>query len=164
MVFHATGLPEAFQDMFARDLIEAWEVDSARVVDQGIVDSWNEIVYPVLTVIPVGWNHALNVCQWVHEHIAEIVSGVYAANRSTDLAVPPLSPLVHTEHVDSFVGLSQQGSVARDAAERVSVSLVIRRGRLLGCLPWALAPSTCHAPCIILGLGERGRNSVPWLL
>ena len=157
VAFYAIGLPEAFQDVFALDPIEAWEVDFARVVDQGIVDSWTEVVYPVLAVVPMGWNHALNVCQWVHEHMAERVSGISAENRFTDfVAVPPLSPLVHTEYVDNFVGLSQQESVAPDAAERVSDALVkaglpvhpvtcspggrlqagssIRQGRLLGCL------------------------------
>ena len=39
--------------MFALDPIEAWEVDFAHVVHQGIVDSWNEVVYPVLAVGPV---------------------------------------------------------------------------------------------------------------
>ena len=96
VAFHA-GLPEHFQDTFAPDPIEAWEVDFAPVVHQGIVDSWSEVVYAVLAVVPMGWNQALNVCQWVHEHIAERVSGISAANRFTDfVAVPPLSPVVHT--------------------------------------------------------------------
>ena len=100
VAFHAIGLPGAFQDMFALDPIEAWEVDFARVVDQGIVESWNEAVYPVLGVVLIGWNQALNVCQWVHEHTAARVSGISAV-----VVVPPLSPLTHTEHVDNFVGL-----------------------------------------------------------
>ena len=36
------------------------------------------------------------------------------------MAVPPLSPSVHTEYADHFEGLPQQETVARDAAERVS--------------------------------------------
>ena len=60
----------------------------------------------------LGWIQALFVCQWVHEHTAERVSGVSAANRFTDfVAVLPLSLLVHTEYVDNFVGLSQEESV-----------------------------------------------------
>ena len=43
VAFHATGLPESFQDMFALDHVEAWEVDFTVVFDQGTVDSWNEI-------------------------------------------------------------------------------------------------------------------------
>ena len=39
------------------------------------MDSWNEIVYLVLAVVPVGWIQALNVCQWAHDHMAERVSG-----------------------------------------------------------------------------------------
>ena len=60
-----------------------------------------------------------------HERIAERVSGISAANQfAAFVAVPPLSPLVHTEHVDNFVGLSQQERVARDAAELVSGALI----------------------------------------
>ena len=65
------------------------------------------------------------MCQWVHEHIAERVSGILAENRFTDfVAVAPLSLLVHTECVDKFVGLSQQESLAWDEAERVYRALV----------------------------------------
>ena len=96
VAFYATGLREPFQDVFALDPVEAWEVDFARDVDQGIVDSWNDVVYAVLAVVPVGWNRAWNVCQRVHEDIAEKVSGISAANQFTDfVAMPPLSPLVH---------------------------------------------------------------------
>ena len=105
VAFYATGLPEPFQDMFALDSVEAWEIDFARVVDQGIVGSWNDVVYTVLVVVPVGWNQALNVCQWVHKHTAETVSGMSAANRCTNfVAIPPWSPLVHTEYLDEFRG------------------------------------------------------------
>ena len=65
VAFYATGLLEPFQDIFAIDCIDAWEVDFARVVEQGIVDSWNDMVYPVLAVVPLGWTQALSVWQWV---------------------------------------------------------------------------------------------------
>ena len=54
VAFYAIGLPEPFQDIFALDSVETWEVDFARVVDQGMVNSWNEIVFPILVVgVPV---------------------------------------------------------------------------------------------------------------
>ena len=57
------------------------------------MDCWNEVFHIVLAVVPVGRNQALNVCQWVHERIAERVSGISAENRFTDfVAVPPLPP------------------------------------------------------------------------
>ena len=105
--FNATGLPEPFLDMFALDPVEAWGVDFARVVDQGLVDSWNDVVYSVLAVVPMGWYHV---------SLQRVDSLIF-------VAMPPLSPLVHTEYVDNFVGLSQQESVARDP-KRVSDALV----------------------------------------
>ena len=141
------------------------EVDFALLVNQLIVDSWNEVVYPVLALVPVGWNQALNVCQWVHEHIAESVSGISAANRFTDCAaVPPLPPLVRTDFVDNFVGLPQQESVARDAAERISSALAclaFSEGDprpVGGVSPWALAPSwRCFMSRRWVGVSEDGR-------
>ena len=82
-------------------------------------------MHPVLSVVPMDWNQALNVCQWVREHRAEKVSGISATIGVTDfLSVAPLSLKVHTEYVDNFVGPAQQEGVARDAAERVSDALV----------------------------------------
>ena len=93
--------------------------------------------------------------------------------------MPPLSPLVHTEYVDHFVGLSKQEGASQDAAEEVSDALV--KGRVpahrVTCSPahsagdfdperpvvgvlrrGLLATPHCHAPCRISGLCERGRN------
>ena len=65
-------------------------------------------MYPVLAVVLMGWNQALNVCQSVHEHMAERVSGISAGNPFTDfVAVPPLSL-----YVDNFVGPSQKEKCA----------------------------------------------------
>ena len=111
-------------------------------------------MYPVLAVVPTGWNQALNVCQWVHEHIAERVPGISTVNRFTDfVAVPPLSPLVHTEYVDNFVGLVQQESVARDAAERVSGTGQSR----LACSPCHLLPREGD-----IRLGVRSSEAECW--
>ena len=177
VAFHTMGLLEPFQDLLALDQVEAWEIDIARVVDRGIVDSWKDVVFPRSCCGSNGWNQAVKVCQWVQEHIAEKVSGISATNRFTDfVAIPSLSPLVHMEYVDNFVCVSQQGSVARDAAERVSDALVAcsrhllsrsgdiglwlrsREGACRSLSSWALAPPYCHASCRISGLGERERN------
>ena len=129
VAFYAIGLLEPFWDMFALDFVEAWKVDFARVVDQGIVDSWNDVVYPVLAVVPLSCNQAS--CASGCTNTAERVSGISAANRFTDfVAMPPLSPLVHTEHVDNFVRLSQQEGVASDVAKHVSDVLVTMRPKL----------------------------------
>ena len=150
VAFYAIGLPEHFQDMFALDPIEAWEMCFAGVVAQGIVDSWSEVVYPVLTLLPVGWNQALNVCQWVHEHIAERVSGISAENRFTDFVAVSFG--THGIGGQSR-GLSQQESMARDAAERVYDALV-KAG-----LP--VHPVTCSPREFRLGV--RSVEAVVWV-
>ena len=76
-------------DIFARDPVEAWEVDFARAVHQVIADSLKDVVYLVLAVVSMCWNQAFNVCQWVNEHIAERLSVISAANRFTDFVAMP---------------------------------------------------------------------------
>ena len=74
---------------------------------------------------------------------------------------------MHTEYVDNFVGLSQQESVARNAAERVSGALVeaglpvhpvtyFPGDETLGTEYDPVRPVVGVSRC--LGLGERGRN------
>ena len=46
VAFYALGLPKPFQAMFALDPVEAWEVEFARVVDEGTVDSGVNLCIP----------------------------------------------------------------------------------------------------------------------
>ena len=62
--------------MFALDPVEAWDGDFARVVDQGIVDSWNDMVCPVHAVVPTGWNQAVNVLVGAQTHCGMSIGDV----------------------------------------------------------------------------------------
>ena len=124
------------------------------------MNSWNEIGYFVFAVVFMGCNQALNVCQWVHEHKAERVSGIPAANRFTDfVAVPLPSTLAHTEYVDSFVGLSEQ-LVLPGRDFRLGV-----RPDEAGC--WGVSPWTWRlrvAMLRVVSLGWARTSSVVWLV
>ena len=143
VAFCASGLPEPFQDIFARDPVEAWEVDFARAVHQVMVDSLKDVVCLVLAVVSMCWNQAFNVCQWVHEHIQERVSVISAAKRFTDfVAMPPLSILMQQALV--WAGLLVHSVTFTAGRERERPS----RSRKADCgsvSPGALAPPSCRA-------------------
>ena len=77
------GSLELSQEMFALDPVEAWEVDFAHV---GLLARRR---IPCVAVVPTGGNQALNVCQRLHEHIAERAVVVSVANRFTHFVVVP---------------------------------------------------------------------------
>ena len=85
----------ASREILALDSVEAW--GSPACLGQGKkgpVASWSEVLFPVLAVVLVGWNQALNVCQWVQEHSAERVTGVGPTNRFSDFTLLSRSPIV----------------------------------------------------------------------
>ena len=69
--------------------------------------------------VPMGWTHALWICQQCHEHIVNSIPKLPASLRLVDgKPAPHMRPFVHTEYVDNFVALSQsQGLVKELAAE-----------------------------------------------
>ena len=38
---------------------------------EGVAVDGSQLVYLVLCVVPMGWTHALTLCQQLHEHLAE---------------------------------------------------------------------------------------------
>ena len=136
--------------MFALYPNEAWEVDFARVFDQGIVYSWNGVHRSRR-----GSHGFKSSLEFVHKHIAERVSGISAANRFTDCAT-----------IVSFGARKCGPRRGRTSFQctghswRGDTRLWVRYGGsgCWGVLPWALAPSCCSASRRICGLGKRGRN------
>ena len=87
-VFHNMLLPEELLPYFRLQIIRAEMLNATHAVE-GLV-SPSELVVPVLNFVPMGWTHALWVCQWCHEITAERASSESEANRSVDRKVPPM--------------------------------------------------------------------------
>lgn len=95
----------------------------------------NDMVWPRLAVVPMGWTHALVLCQRLHERLSE-VAGLLPRRRLHDkTAAPPLSvegdraehTCLHLEYVDNFASLGiSQDHVA--SAVGAMQSLLERRG------------------------------------
>ena len=82
------------------------------------------MIYPLLRVVPMGWTLALQVCQELHETVAERVAAVRPDNRFYEKwLIPRMRPLIHTEYVDNFVGLSNGEESSREVACQVQSAL-----------------------------------------
>lgn len=124
--FYNIGLPESLRAYFGLAPVRARDVGVTRCVDGEVRPL--DYVYPTLKVTPMGWTHALWICQRCHEitvdEMPEIAKGTRMVDRKP---VPGLSPFVHTEYVDNFVALSQKPGLVYELASAVGRELN-RRG------------------------------------
>lgn len=120
--FYNIELPASLRDLFGLRPLKAVEVGVSSC--EGIPIGSGDQFFPVFKAVPMGWTHALWLCQYLHEKVVDSISGLGEANRFVDGRPPPdLHPLIHTEYVDNFVALSQQVGVAEQAAREVSSHL-----------------------------------------
>ena len=120
--FYQIELPSSLRDLFGLLPLRAGLLGISDTVEGpvGIDDK----VFPVFKAIPMGWTQALWVCQHCHEAVVNGLEGLDEHNRLKDNKIPPaMRPFIHTEYVDNFLCLSQDGSLAREMAERVDSAL-----------------------------------------
>lgn len=120
--FYNILLPESLRGLFALPGIRARDVGIDKCQGQSVGAS--TLVYPVLRVVPMGWTHALWICQYAHEAVVNANPYVDSRLRVVDKKeVPKLKTYLHTEYVDNFVVLTQQKGLAYELADRVGQSL-----------------------------------------
>ena len=120
--FYGIELPHEFRDLFGLAPLTADQAGISEV--QGRAVHRQQVVYPVFRVVPMGWTHALWVCQQCHEHVVNTIESIPSSLRFHDGApIPALRPLIHTEYVDNYVAISQVPGAARASAREVERSL-----------------------------------------
>ena len=123
--FYNILLPEEFRDLFALPPVTASE--AGVTVADGSEAHGSQIVFPVFRVIPMGFTHALWVCQQCH---LEVVNSLKAIPESLCFVdgkpIPQMNPFIHTEYVDNFVALAQQPGIVAEAAALVSAEFQAR--------------------------------------
>ena len=123
--FYNIGLPASLRKFFGLKSIRAGDV-GASVTCDGPVNP-NDLIYPVLKVVPMGWTHALWVCQKCHEMIIDGIPQIVQGPRIVDRQpVPGVEPFVHTEYVDNFVALSQRPGLVCELATAAGKELQSR--------------------------------------
>ena len=82
------------------------------------------MVRPVLGVLPMGWAHALALCQQIHLSAIEEEEDISAASALSDTRPPkPLGPGAHTEYVDNFIAFSTAQGVGADLTSRAASAI-----------------------------------------
>ena len=120
--FYRIELPFEFRDLFALPPITAQALGLDSV--GGAPVEGKQLIFPCVRVVPMGWAHALWVCQKCHELVTDSLRHVPPQLRFTDMRpVPDMSPFLHTEYVDNFVALSQEAGLVGKVAELVGTEL-----------------------------------------
>ena len=114
-------LPE-LRGYFGLPSVRASHVDVTHTIEGKCKP--NDLIVPVLKVVPMGWTHALWVCQSCHEIIVDEIPRFAFNPRLVDRQpAPGMDPFVHTEYVDNFVALSQRPGLAFELANEVGQRL-----------------------------------------
>lgn len=80
------GLPPGLRKYFGLKPVKAGNVGIARTVEGSVRPS--DMIYPVLRVVPMGWTHALWVCQRCHEMVIDGIPRMVQGQRVCDRKPP----------------------------------------------------------------------------
>ncbi len=119
--YHIELIPQ-LRSYFSLPGCKAEDVGVTRINGESVKPSM--IIYPQLKVVPMGWSHALWICQVAHQFIVDRNPVVNPRLRCVDREpVPDLQDYIHTQYVDNFVAISQTPGKARLLAEKIGVDL-----------------------------------------
>ena len=120
--FYNIGLPPSLRKYFGLKPLKAGSLGIASCVDGPVRPG--DMVHPVLRVVPMGWSHALWVCQRCHEMIIDGVPRIVQGQRIVDRQpVAGIELFVHTEYVDNFIALSQRPGIVFELATEAGQAL-----------------------------------------
>ena len=113
--YHLQLVPELRQ-YFALPGVRARDVGYNGKNQKGLDEQ--KVIYPCLKVVPMGWTHALWVCQMAHQFVVDSNPRIDSTLRAVDRRpLPHLKEYLHTQYVDNFVAFSQKKGKARELAE-----------------------------------------------
>ncbi|CAK0875218.1 unnamed protein product, partial [Prorocentrum cordatum] len=101
--FYQHQLPCWLQPYFGLDCVRASELGVAELGGQAV--RGDQILYPLMNVVPMGWKWALFMVQRIHEHVLDGVPELGPRRRAVDFRPPPRveDGAVHTVYVDSVL-------------------------------------------------------------
>ena len=119
--FYNMALPREWRPYFALPALPFWRLGLPPAGVPGIRAGSG--VWPRLAALPMGWSHALSVCQAVAEDAAA-AAGLDPALRVVDgQAAPDLKSGTHLEYVDNFAALALDRETAQGIKDRMVAQL-----------------------------------------
>ena len=120
--FYHIELIEDLREFFALPGIRASDVGVTKCGGKHVPG--HQKVFPCLKVVPMGWTHALWICQMAHQFVVDMNPYVDPTLRCVDhRPVPLMRDYIHTQYVDNFVAFSQNHGRAKDLAEKIGQDL-----------------------------------------
>ncbi|CAK0894060.1 unnamed protein product, partial [Prorocentrum cordatum] len=101
--FYQHQFPCWLQPYFGLDCVRASELGVAELDGQAV--RGDQILYPLMNVVPMGWKWALFMVQRIHEHVLDGVPELGPRRRAVDFRPPPRveDGAVHTVYVDNVL-------------------------------------------------------------
>ena len=109
--FYHLELSPQLRDYFGLPGIRARHLGISTV--EGIKVDQGTLVYPRLAVVPMGWSHALYLCQSIHESLVE-QAGLEEGNRLRDRRRAPNCRCAHAQYVDNLIVIGTGASEVQD--------------------------------------------------
>ena len=109
-------LPMQWRPYFTLPPLEGWRLGLGDT-HKGV--SLSGTVWPRMAVLPMGWAHALSICQQVTEHAAD-AAGLPENQRITDRReTPVLEKGGHLEYVDNLASLALDRITSQQLTDRM---------------------------------------------
>eukprot|EP00438_Fugacium_kawagutii_P035174 Skav225825 [mRNA] locus=scaffold2516:14315:17246:- [translate_table: standard] len=90
--FYRIALPSEFRDLFALPGLSAKALRLTEL--DGVPIDPKQMLFPCFRAIPMGWSHALWICQQCHEVVTDSLKHIPSSLRFSDMR-PLISPLVN---------------------------------------------------------------------
>ena len=114
--FYQMLLPEFLRPYFCLEPVKASAVGVSMI--GGSYVSPDELIFPQMKVMPMGFSHALYFCQRIFENIVRTAIPLAPLIHDSS-PVPPLERGAAAVYVDNFASMSTDPAVARDNCARV---------------------------------------------
>ena len=118
--FYHLELPEELRDVFGLPGVRAGDVNVTGI--EGCAVKPDRLIFPRIAVVPMGWTHALFLCQSIHEELAE-KSGLLESDRLRDRKRPPHSDSFHSQYVDNLIVMGSHEQQVRQRFEKAVAEL-----------------------------------------
>ena len=119
--FYNMALPTELRRYFALRGVEARHLGLSHVGGQPVKPT--QVVWPRMAVLPMGWSHALELCQQIHEKIVRDKEDLSPERAVVDRQRVPAfaGKAAHAEYVDNFLAFATEPGLA-DSLKELAVA------------------------------------------